>query len=73
MTPSAFVLSASQTRPFHYVMNILSTMEPVSDEYLDEEQDDNDQYNVSSLQSLIDIYCKIHKINDDIMFSISWD
>ena len=49
MTPSAFVLSASQTRPFHYVMNILSTMQPVSDEYLDEEQDDSDLYNVSSL------------------------
>ena len=73
MTPSAFVLLASQTRPFHYVMNILSTMEPVSDEYLDEEQDDNDLYNVRSLQSLIDIYCKIHKINYNIMFSISWD
>ena len=73
MTPSAFVLSASQTRPFHYVMNILSTMEPVSDEYLDEEQDDNDLYNVSSLQSLIDIYCKIHKINYNIMLSVSYD
>ena len=73
MTPSAFVLSASQTRPFHYVMNILSTMEALSDEYLDEDQDVNDLYNVSSLQPLIDIYCKIHKINYNIMFSISWD
>ena len=73
MTPSAFVLSASQTRPFRYVMNILSTMEPVSDKYLDKEQDDNDLYNVSSLQSLIGIYCKIHKINYNIMFTISWD
>ena len=72
MTPSAFVLSPSETRPFHYVMNILSTMEPLSDEYLDEDQDVNDLYNVSSLQSLIDIYCKIHKINYN-MFSISWD
>ena len=44
-------------------MNILSTMEPLSDEYLDEDQDVNDMYNVSSLQSLVDIYCKIHKIN----------
>ena len=73
MTPSAFVFLASQTRQFHYVMNILSTMEPVSDEYLDEEQDDNDLFNVSSLQSLIGIYCKIHKINYNIMFTISWD
>lgn len=54
MTPSAFALSASQSTPFHYVMNILSTMEPVSDEYLHEHQDDNDLYNVSSLQYLID-------------------
>ena len=73
MTPSTFALSASQTRPFHYVMNILSTMEPVSDDYLDEEEDDNDLYNVSSLQSLIDIYCKIRKTNYNIMLSISWD
>ena len=54
MTPSAFALSASQSTPFHYVMNILSTMEPISDEYLHEHQDDNDLYNVSSLQYLID-------------------
>ena len=56
MTPPALVLSPSQTRPFHYLMNILSTMEPLSDEYLDEDQDVNDLYNVSSLQSLVDIY-----------------
>ena len=52
MTPSVFVLSASQTRPFHYVMNILSTMEPVSDEYLDKEQDNTDLYKVTLDASL---------------------
>ena len=48
-------------------------MEPLSDEYLDEEQDDNDLFNLSSLQSLIGIYCKIYKTNYNIMFTISWD
>ena len=47
MAPSANVLSASQNRPLQYVMDILSTMEPLCDEYLDEEQDDIERYNVS--------------------------
>ena len=47
MAPSAYVLSASQGRPLQYVMDILSTMEPLYDEYLDEEQDDIERYNVS--------------------------
>ena len=47
MAPSANVLSASQNRPLQYVMDILSTMEPLCDEYLDEEQDDIEWYNVS--------------------------
>ena len=43
MAPSAYVLSPSQSRPFHYVMDVLSNMEPVSHEFIDEDE----QYNIS--------------------------
>lgn len=44
MALSAYVLWSSQSWPFHYVMDLLSSIEPVSDEFLDEEQDDSEQY-----------------------------
>ena len=47
MAPIAYPLSASQNRLFQYIMDLLSTMEPVSDEYLEQEQDDIERSNVS--------------------------
>ena len=40
LAPLPYVLSSSQSRPFHYVMSILSNMDSLSNEFLDEEQDD---------------------------------
>ena len=54
-TPLPYVLSSSQRRPFHYVMNIISNMEPVLTEFLDEEQNDYEQYYVNKFVS-----CKSH-------------
>ena len=36
MAPIVYPSSASQNRPFQYIMDLLSTMEPVSDEYLEQ-------------------------------------
>ena len=36
MAPIVYPLSASQNRPFQYIMDLLSTMEPVSNEYLEQ-------------------------------------
>ena len=51
ITPLSYALSSSQTRPFQYVRRILCNMEPVSTEYLDEEQDDYEQYYVNQFVS----------------------
>ena len=40
--PIACDLSASQQTVLHYVLNILSTMETMSDDYTDHEIDEND-------------------------------
>ena len=49
MAPTAYVLSASQSRPFQYIMDALSAIEPVYDEYLEEKQGNIERYNVSKL------------------------
>ena len=49
MALSAYVLWSSQSWPFHYVMDLWSSIEPVSDEFRDEEQDDSEQYDVRLL------------------------
>ena len=59
LTPLSYLLSSSQNIPFHYVTNILSNMEPVSTEYLDEEQDDYEQYYVNQFVSVKFISCAI--------------
>ena len=38
--PGTFNLSASQYRAYHHVLQILSTMEPVPNDFLEEEVDD---------------------------------
>ena len=55
LAPLPYVLSSSQSRPFHYVMSILSNMDSLSNEFLDEEQDDYEQYYVNQFVS-----CKCH-------------
>ena len=44
---SGFTLSSSQNRVFQYICNILSTVEPISSDYVDQELDENEQYTVS--------------------------
>ena len=45
--PATYKLSLSQNQPYQHVLKILTTMQPVSDEYLEEEVDDYEQTNVS--------------------------
>ena len=45
--PAGYKLSGSQNQPYQHVLEILKTMQPVSDEYLEEEVDDYEQTNVS--------------------------
>ena len=40
-------LSASQNMVFQYIRNIMSTMEPISNDYIEQELDENEQYTVS--------------------------
>ena len=40
-------LSASQNIVFQYIRNIMSTMEPISNDYIEQELDENEQYAVS--------------------------
>ena len=72
LTPLSYLLSSSQNRPFHYVTNILSNMEPVSAEYLDEEQDHYEQYYVNQFVS-----CKFHFlhhiIHNENIFCLPYD
>ena len=44
---SGFTLSSSQNRVFQYICNIVSTMVPISNDYVDQELDENEQYTVS--------------------------
>ena len=40
-------LPASQNMAFQYIRNIMSTMEPISNDYIEQELDENEQYTVS--------------------------
>ena len=40
-------LSPSQNRVFQYIRNIMSRMEPISNDYVEQELDENEQYTVS--------------------------
>ena len=40
-------LSPSQNRVFQYIRKIMSRMEPISNDYVEQELDENEQYTVS--------------------------
>ena len=44
---SVCMLSSSQNRVFQYISNIVSTMEPISNDYVDQELDETEQHTVS--------------------------
>ena len=44
---SVCTLSSSQNRVFQYISNIVSTMEPISNDYVDQQLDETEQYTVS--------------------------
>ena len=46
-SPSFSTFSSSQNRAFQYIAQIMSTMEPNSNDYVDQEIGDNEQYSVS--------------------------
>ena len=62
LTPVEYVLSSSQNIPFHYVMTILSNMEPVLTESLEEERDDYEQYYLNGFVFFKMSFLTLHNI-----------
>ena len=47
LTSPSCTLSSSQNRAFQYICQIMSTMEPIPTDYVEQELDDNEQCSVS--------------------------